>query len=94
MACGALREDGAGRWVAPTRAPNFLFPIDALSKVFRGKFLATLHQAATAGALPRDPAGDARLARERDRALYRHDWVVYAKVSRPMSAEVRRDSPV
>ena len=81
MACGALRldADGAGAWVSPKRAPNFLFPVHALSRVFRGKFLQALDQAAHAGALPRDPA-DTNLARhQRVRALRRHEWVVYAK---------------
>ena len=80
MACGALRlDDGGGVWVSPRRAPRFLFPVHALSRVFRGKFLQALHDAIDAGALPRDPA-DTSLARgQRVQALRRHDWVVYAK---------------
>ena len=51
----------------------------ALSKVFRGKFVQALDQAAHAGALPRDPA-DTQLARHQHvQALRRHEWVVYAK---------------
>jgi hypothetical protein len=58
MACGALQLDaeGGGRWCAPRRAPGFLFPVHALSRVFRGKFLQALHEAAEAGTLARDPA--------------------------------------
>ena len=81
MACGALRLDAdtAPVWVQPTRSPNFLFPVHALSRVFRGKFLQTLHDAIAGGKLPRDPA-DTTLARhQRVQALRRHDWVVYAK---------------
>jgi hypothetical protein len=81
MACGALcgaAADGA-RWVTPRRGAGFLFPVQALSRVFRGKFLAALQQAADAGALARDPTTGAQALRERDRALHQHDWVVYAK---------------
>ncbi len=41
MACGALQRTGdeQARWIEPKRARNFLFPVHALSKVFRGKFM-------------------------------------------------------
>ena len=83
MACGALKpsaEPGAGtaRWVLSVRSERFLFPVHALSRVFKGKFMAALQVAEQAGELPRDPA-DARQRRERQVALRRHDWVVYAK---------------
>ncbi len=81
MACGALQRDASGTasWVAPKRAPHFLFPVHALSKVFRAKFLQALHEAIDAGTLPRDPADTALARRRRTQALRRHDWVVYAK---------------
>jgi len=81
MACGALQLDagGAARWVAPRRAPGFLFPVHALSCVFRGKFMQALQDAIAAGMLPRDPADSALARRCRVLALLRHDWVVYAK---------------
>lgn len=85
IACGALKfdADGAGAdtgaWVAPKRSPNFLFPVHALSKVFRGKFLQALHDATAAGRLARDPADTALARHQRVQALRRHDWVVYAK---------------
>lgn len=81
MACGALQLDaeGGGRWCAPRRAPGFLFPVHALSRVFRGKFLQALHEAAEAGALARDPACTEATRQQRLQALRRHDWVVYAK---------------
>ena len=77
MACGGL--DAAGRWCTPKRSPTFLFPVHALSKVFRGKFLDALRRASQAGELPLDPADtdSARLTRLKE--LTRHDWVVYAK---------------
>ena len=64
MACGALRADAPGdaQWIAPKRAANFLFPVHALSRVFRAKFLAALQQAGCAQSLPRDPAATARAA--------------------------------
>ena len=81
MACGALQRgaSGAAGWVAPKRAPTFLFPVHALSKVFRAKFMQALHEAIDAGMLPRDPADTALARHRRAQALRRHDWVVYAK---------------
>lgn len=83
MACGAVQFDadaaGGAGWVAPKRAPRFLFPVHALSKVFRAKFLHALDAAGTAGHLPRDPAASTELRRQRAVALRRHAWVVYAK---------------
>jgi hypothetical protein len=87
MACGALQlaqadaGDGAERWVQLKRSRSFLFPVHALSRVFRGKFMQALQQACAAGALPRDPADTAAANAERLRALHRHDWVVYAKTA-------------
>ena len=40
MACGVLDQEG--RWVMPARKPDFLFPVEALSAVFRGKFMQAL----------------------------------------------------
>jgi len=36
MACGVLDHDR--QWRAPARKPDFLFPVRALSRVFRGRF--------------------------------------------------------
>ena len=52
----------ATRWVTPARSPGFLFPVRALSRVIRGKFLETLATAETAGILVRDPATSARFS--------------------------------
>ena len=83
MACGAMQlvgnGAGDGAWTRPRRARNFLFPVHALSKVFRAKFMQALQQAGDAGALARDPAATALARAQRVRALRRHDWVVYAK---------------
>ena len=81
MACGVLTKDGSdgAHWHHPTRKPNFLFPVEALSKVFRGKFVAALTRAHHSGDIERDPQGDSRVWKQRVRQLYKHDWVVYAK---------------
>jgi Putative transposase/Transposase zinc-binding domain len=73
VTAGGLTEDGA-RWV--DASDKYLFPVKALSQVFRGKFLDALAHADARGAL--DAGGEEGLARLRDRA-YRKDWVVYAK---------------
>jgi hypothetical protein len=79
---GALKADG--QWVAAKR--GFLFPNTALSRVFRGKFVAALKRARENGTLRAEAlrsdaswtetAWGALLTR-----LYVHDWVVYAKQS-------------
>ena len=76
MACGVLQGQ---TWHTPVRKPDFLFPVQALSKVFRGKFLQALGEAHRSGQIERDPQGMELAYRQRHRALYRHDWVVYAK---------------
>ena len=81
---GALAQDGA-RWIAAP--PSFLFPVRALARVFRGKYLQALHRAFTAGKLRfagalaalADPAAFATWLRD----LRQQDWVVYAK--RPLA---------
>ena len=77
MACGALDADG--HWCVPTRSPTFLFPVHALSRVFRAKFIEALCRARRAGELPRDPAHTPAAHQSRLGELKRHDWVVYAK---------------
>jgi hypothetical protein len=76
---GALGADG--RWIHPRG--GFLFPVKALSQVFRGKFLAALKRAFDAGALAL-AGSTAALADAGSRAalfaaLRAQPWVVYAK---------------
>src|SRR5262249_4652596 len=71
IAAGALAAHGE-RWIAAD--PRFLFPVRALSTVFRGTFCAALAQASAIGTVRR-PEG---LAQLRDQ-LYAHEGVVYAK---------------
>lgn len=86
MACGVLNQQG--QWSPPTRKPNFLFPVHALSRVFRGKFMAALAIAHRNGGIEQDPQGTDSTWHERQRALYRHDWVVYAKTPLGGAAQV------
>ena len=75
VAGGALTA--AAEWVRPSR--GFLFPVKALSAVFRGKFIAELERERTNGRLRPDVTltdTDWPLLK---RQLYVHDWVVYAK---------------
>ncbi len=73
VAGGALSD--AGNWIRPKK--GFLFPVRALSKVFRGKFIAGLDVLRRQKHLPDclDPSAWQRLKQ----CLYAHDWVVYAK---------------
>ena len=79
MAAGALSANGT-RWIDAD--PRFLFPVRALSTVFRGKFCKALAQGGTT-ATPR-VEGPPVLGTPEDfeqlRAqLYTKDWVVYAQ---------------
>ena len=81
VAGGALGRDG--RWIGARR--GFLFPVHALSKLFRGKFLAGLQSLFTGNQLKLG-GSTAALADPAQRncwlsALYATAWVVYAKPS-------------
>jgi hypothetical protein len=80
IAAGALSANGA-RWIEAD--PRFLFPVRALSAVFRGKFCAALARIGATDAAPR-MEGSPALGTPEDveplRAqLYTKAWVVYAK---------------
>ncbi len=83
MACGALGRDEQGRaiWQPPRRSPTFLFPVQALSKVFKGKFLATLAPAQASDKLRLDPQPTPCERAQRTQTLRSKDWVVYAKTA-------------
>jgi hypothetical protein len=84
---GGLSIDGRS-WVPLPRGTKkrrrpFLFPVTALSRVFRGKFIAALQRARRQGTL-RYLGQSAALAEpgpweELRTALWKQDWVVYAK---------------
>jgi hypothetical protein len=67
VAGGALSD--AGNWISPKK--GFLFPVRALSKVFRGKFIASLDDLRQQGHLPDflEPSAWQRLKQ----GLYAHD---------------------
>lgn len=67
---GALSLDQS-RWLAPRK--NFLFPVKALSRVFRGKFLDLLGQTRQRGKIP--------AIYSNIKVLHQKNWVVYAKRS-------------
>lgn len=75
VASGALTEDGV--WTSSRR--GFLFPVQALSKVFRGKFIEGLARARAGGRLQHQCTSSESAWRQLLHDLYRHDWVVYAK---------------
>jgi len=86
---GALSADRG--WVAAKR--GFLFPIHALSRVFRGKFVAALKRAREEGKLRAEALRGETLWTEAAWGallirLYAHDWVVYAKQSLGGPAQV------
>lgn len=72
----------------PTRSPQFVFPVHALSTVFRGKFMAALQAAHERGEIANDPDRANVDWAKRQQALYRHDWVVYAKTPMGGPAQV------
>jgi hypothetical protein len=77
---GGLALDGS-RWI--DSSPRFFLPVHALSRVFRGKFVAELKQLVAQNKLQFHgsqqylavPASFAAFLRQ----LFRQDWVVYAK---------------
>jgi hypothetical protein len=62
-------DEGYSRWVHPRYA--FFLPVKVLSRVFRGKYLALLQQSLRQRRVEYPSA--------LMRALYKSDWVVYAK---------------
>jgi hypothetical protein len=79
IAAGALAPDG--HWITARR--GFLFPIKALSTVFRGKFVAGLQRLIRSGTLKLAGAcaalAEPHAQRHLVNSLYDTDWVVYAK---------------
>ncbi len=78
---GGLNEDG--EWVSPEHGGRFLFPVCAVSKVFRGKFVGGLKKAYYEGRLTipdekKELGTPHRFEEYIDRMVGRR-WVVYAK---------------
>ena len=70
---GGLSMDGQ-RWIPTSK--KYLFPVKVLSRLFRGKFLAALRQAHSAGELVGISATDFAVLVAK---LYHKEWVAYAK---------------
>jgi len=90
MPGGALTKDG--HWVTPPHRSRFLFPVRALSKVFRGKFVAGLKQAHCRQDLTLPdghPAATHGLEPWIDHLVSRN-WVVYCKAPVKHAARVLR----
>lgn len=84
MACGVLGQDqDKAHWHTPLRKPDYLFPTRALSQVWRAKFMAQLRQTTQ----PAEPAGWLMGSQQRQ-ALWKKDWVVYAKTPLGGAAQV------
>ena len=78
IAAGALTKDGS-RWIAG--GAKFLFPVRALSKLFRGKFLAGFEKLLEAGKLksPAEYTEGGKQPQAMLRKLRKKPWVVYSK---------------
>jgi hypothetical protein len=79
---GGVTEDGnTFRWQFPKRGKsNFLFPVPAMNKIFKGFFMASLKTKIESGelSLPPDfPFGNEYKIWKNN--LYKKDWVVYTK---------------
>ncbi|HEY5867739.1 MAG TPA: transposase zinc-binding domain-containing protein, partial [Candidatus Tectomicrobia bacterium] len=76
MAAGALAANGT-RWIEAD--PRFLFPVRALSTVFRGKFCAALTRVGSTGAVPLAAAptalGPSEDFEQLRAQLYTKEWV-------------------
>lgn len=77
IAAGALAEDGS-RWIAGGR--QFLFPVRALSTMFRAKFLIGLKQMLKERQLDLTDSLDfVSKQRQLIRRLFKKSWIVYSK---------------
>jgi hypothetical protein len=63
--------DAQGKWKTTQCKGNFLFPLKALQKLFRGKFMAYLREVLENLKIPLDAS--------LRNTLYTKDWMVYAK---------------
>jgi len=70
---GGLSLDGE-RWVPSSS--KFLFPIQVMGKLFRGKYLDALEKLYNKGGLRIPDGFDFKAVKD---ALYKTDWIVYAK---------------
>jgi hypothetical protein len=76
VSAGGLSPDGS-RWVS-TKG-DYLFPVKVPPKLFRGKLRAALIEGLASGAVTLPPGSASDVLDHLRTALYRTDWVVYAK---------------
>jgi len=76
VSAGGLSLDGT-RWV-PTKG-DYLFPVKVLAKLFRGKLRAALVEGLASGTVTLPPNSAPDVLDQLRTALYRTNWVVYAK---------------
>lgn len=80
VAGGAIGSDG--QWISPQHKGKFLFPVRALSKVFRGKFMSGLEKALKNGKVLSDNSEPEKCTRSTQiwlKKLVAKEWVVYCK---------------
>lgn len=73
---GGLTKDGD--WKDSKSKGNFLFPVRALSKLFRGKLMAGVHQFYKQGKLKLNPQLNNQYKFVKNK-MYKINWVVYSK---------------
>ncbi len=95
MACGVLAQGVAEetaqtvQWHTPLKRADYLFPTRALSQVWRAKFMAHLRQNPTpADPTPTREAMGWTITPQQRQALWKKDWVVYAKTPLGGAAQV------
>ena len=76
VSAGGLSPDGT-HWVS-TKGDD-LFPVKVLAKLFRAKLRAALIEGLASGAVTLPPSSAPDMLDQLRTALYRTDWVVYAK---------------
>lgn len=74
---GIIQQQGGTRWIEGKKNDwRFLFPVKAMNRVFRGKFLQGLKALLAHQSVQPPPGIDVTLLIN---GLYQKDWVVYAK---------------
>jgi len=73
---GGLTKEG--KWKHAKSKGNFLFPVKAMSRLFRGKLLAGLHDLYKADELKLTSEMGMKYKKVKNK-LYKMEWVVYAK---------------
>ena len=67
-----------GKWSNAKSKGQFLFPVKAMSRLFRGKLMAAMHTSFKQGKLTLTPSMSRSYYKTKNK-LYHKEWVVYAK---------------